>query len=203
MFLAANLVSCGTLVVAPSAPPAVSAPPAAAVTQEAVEFERLEDPIAQEIRDLIARYRTGLAPHELTVLAKTIAEESRRHDLDASLVLAVMRVESLFNTYAVSPVGAIGLMQVMPRTGAAVAIEEGITWPGPHVLFDPVVNVRIGVAYLKHLTDRYGDVSAALAAYNWGPTHIDSRIRRGTRLPVEYPTLVKNAHLIVQLASSN
>ena len=114
-----------------------------------------------------------------------------------------MRVESRFNTYAVSPVGAIGLMQVMPKTGAEVATQEGIIWPGPHVLFDPLVNVRIGVAYLKHLTDRYGDVSAALAAYNWGPTHIDSRLRRGTQLPSEYPKLVKDAHVLVQLAASS
>ncbi len=201
LFLTANLVSCGTLAVAPSDLPVISASPLMVVPQEAVSFEPIEDPVAQSIRELVARYRTGLAPHEVTELALTIAEESRRHDLDPSLVLAVMRVESRFNTYAVSPVGAIGLMQVMPKTGAEVAAQEGIVWPGPHVLFDPLVNVWIGVAYLKQLTDRYNDVSAALAAYNWGPTHIDSRLRRGTRLPVEYPDLVKDAHRLTQLAA--
>jgi soluble lytic murein transglycosylase-like protein len=105
-----------------------------------------------------------------------------------------VHVESRANTFAVSPVGALGLMQILPSTGEELAHQEGVTWRGPHTLFDPLVNVRLGVAYLEQLSNRYGEVSTALAAYNWGPGHIDRRIARGRALPTEYPSLVLEAH---------
>ena len=56
--------------------------------------------------------------------------------------------------------------------------------------------MKLGVAYLKWLESRYdGDVPTALAAYNWGPGHIDRRLRRGRALPTEYPRLVLDAVL--------
>ena len=62
-------------------------------------------------------------------------------------------------------------------------------------LFDPFVNVRLGTAYLAELAARYdGDMATALAAYNWGPGHIDWRLQRGRALPTEYPQLVLDAH---------
>jgi soluble lytic murein transglycosylase len=105
-----------------------------------------------------------------------------------------MHVESRFNAFALSPVGAIGLMQVMPATGEELAADLGVVWRGAQTLFDPFVNLRLGVAYLKQLESRYGDTATALAAYNWGPGHIDRRIRRGRALPTEYPKLVLDAH---------
>lgn len=146
----------------------------------------------------VARYlatkNTGLSRRETDALASAIFEESRRHDLDPHLVLAVMHVESRFNAFALSPVGAMGLMQVMPATGAELAAELGIAWHGAQTLFDPMLNLRMGVAYLKQLESRYGDMATALAAYNWGPGHIDQRLRRGRALPTEYPRLVLDAH---------
>ena len=56
------------------------------------------------------------------------------------------------------------------------------------------MNLRLGVAYLKQLESRYGKISTALAAYNWGPGHIDRRLQRGRALPTEYPQLVLDAH---------
>jgi soluble lytic murein transglycosylase len=105
-----------------------------------------------------------------------------------------MYVESRFNNFAVSPVGAMGLMQILPSTGEELAGRYGIPWHGPQTLFDPVVNVRLGSAYLRELSNRYGELSTALAAYNWGPGRIDRRLRRGHRLPTEYPRLVFEAH---------
>ena len=131
---------------------------------------------------------------EIAQLARTIVKESRRHDIDPALVLAVIHVESRFGAYVVSPVGAMGLMQILPSTGAELAVREGIIWRGPQTLFDPIVNVRLGVAYLKELTDRYGDTTLALAAYNWGPGRIDRRLRRGTPMPKIYPALVFEAY---------
>lgn len=160
-----------------------AAPPAAA-----------PDPDVGSVASYLATRRTGLSRSETDELARAIFEESQRQAIDPQLVLAVMHVESRFNAFALSPVGAMGLMQVMPSTGEELAGELGIPWHGSQTLFDPVVNLRLGVAYLKQLQSRYGDVATALAAYNWGPGHIDSRIRRGRALPTEYPRLVLDAH---------
>ena len=138
--------------------------------------------------------RTGLTRGELADLARTVVDEARRHGMDPALVLAVMHVESRYNTFAVSSKDAMGLMQIVPSTGAELAERLGIRWEGPHTLFDPTVNVRIGVAYLKELHDRYGNLSTALAAYNWGPGRIDRRLSRGAPLPTIYARLVLDAY---------
>lgn len=153
-----------------------------------------EPPPDPEATALVLRHLrsrpTGLSEAELEPLAHTVVREARRHDFDPLLVVAVMHIESRFNTYAVSPVQALGLMQVLPSTGREVAHQIGIPWRGPQTLFDPHANVRIGVAYLRFLTDRYGSVATALSAYNWGPGRIDRRLRRGMPLPMVYANSV-------------
>ena len=153
---------------------------------------RRADPL---VAFLSSRRGMSLNPSEIERLAHTIRAAAERHDLQVSLVLAVIHVESRFDSFAVSPVGAIGLMQILPSTGAELAAREGLDWRGARSLFDPFVNVRLGTAYLKQLTERYGSVPTALAAYNWGPGRIDKRLRRGTPLPKRYPGLVRNAQL--------
>jgi hypothetical protein len=143
---------------------------------------------------LRARGRTGLVDSEIAEVARTIVEESCRHAIDPGLVLAVIYVESRYHAYSVSPVGAMGLMQILPTTGEELAAREGVVWRGPQTLFDPVVNVRLGVTYLRELTDRYESTPMALAAYNWGPGHIDRRLRRGAPMPTVYPALVFEAY---------
>ena len=94
-----------------------------------------------------------------------IAEHASLNGVRPDLVRAVMQVESAFNTYARSPKGALGLMQLMPAT----LKEYGVRNP-----FSPTENVRAGVAYLRSLLDRYqNDETLALAAYNAGPTAVD------------------------------
>ena len=168
--------------------PAVSAPPAAS----APEIEEDED--VRAVAEFLATRRTALTRAETDVLARVIVEESRRHELDTQLVLALMHVESRFDAFALSPVGAMGIMQILPSTGEEMAAKLDIPWHGAQTLFDPVANVRLGVAYLKQLESRYADIPTALAAYNWGPGHIDRRLRRGRALPTQYPGLVLEAH---------
>ena len=155
------------------------------------------DPAVEAVRSHLAQYqaRTGLTDAEVAQLAETVVVEARRYHFDPSLVLAVIHVESRFDTYAVSPKDALGLMQLLPSTGEELAPIVGVEWHGPQTLFDPVANVRLGVAYLRMLTDRYkGSVRTALVAYNWGPGKIDQFVRAGDPLPSEYSTLVLAAY---------
>ena len=129
---------------------------------------------------------TGLLSEEVSRLSLAIAAESRRAGLPAELVLGVILVESAGYNFAVSEVGAMGLMQLMPSTAEAVARQIGLLWEGPATLFDPVSNVRLGVFYLQGLIERYGNWTTALAAYNWGPTRIAKRLQRGEPIPAVY-----------------
>ncbi len=197
IYLTMSSLSCGIFSTVPALRPLQATPPASApppLAQQVREPAAEADELVAAIRDYLATRRTGLTAGEVDQLARVIVEESHRHEIDPTLVMAVMHVESRFNAFAVSPVGARGLMQIMPFTGEELALRLDIPWHGPRVLFDPVINVRMGVAYLRELSDRFGSVSIALAAYNWGPSHIDRRIRRGRALPQEYPRLVLDAH---------
>jgi len=145
---------------------------------------------------VLARLRvrhTALPSRERVALARTIVKEARSHGLDPALVIAIIEVESGGYHLAVSHVGAMGLMQLLPTTGEELAGKLGIEWHGPDTLFDPTINVKLGTAYLRQLADRYGDVSVALAAYNWGPGRIDRRLRRGAGVPSRYIEQVMRA----------
>lgn len=163
-------------------------------TARAPAPEPVEDAAVTQVRRELDSRRTGLADEELDELARTVVEEARRHDLDPALVMAVIHVESRYNAFAMSHMGALGLMQILPSTGEELARRLGIPWRGAQTLFDPIANVRLGVAYLRQLSRRYGDIPTALAAYNWGPGRIDRRLARGRALPTEYPRLVLEAH---------
>jgi soluble lytic murein transglycosylase len=102
-----------------------------------------------------------------------VEREARARGVDPFLAAGLIRQESMFNAAAVSPVGAIGLMQVMPETGRAVAAGLGIGGFTPAMLYNPEVNVHIGMAYLADQIRSWGDrADAVLAAYNAGPHRV-------------------------------
>ena len=135
----------------------------------------------------------ALTDQERRRVAHVILEAATTHGISPHLVLAVIHIESRYHPFATSQAGALGLMQVMPPTGAEVAQRIGIAWRGRQTLLDPESNVRIGVAYLRELLDRYGDVRIALAAYNWGPARVDKSLRRGRAPPAQYADRVMSA----------
>jgi soluble lytic murein transglycosylase-like protein len=192
LLMLATTCSLSCAVWAPTAP---AGPESAAATAQA--GPPAVDADFELVHAQLRRYahRSGLTYAELERLARTVVEEARRHRVEPRLVLAVMHVESRYNAFAVSDQNAMGLMQMLPSTGEWLAPQVGVAWSGPQTLFDPISNVRLGVAYLRQLLDRYDDnLDAALAAYNWGPGHIDGRLRQGTPLPVAYVDLVQRAY---------
>jgi soluble lytic murein transglycosylase len=98
-----------------------------------------------------------------------------RTGLDRAWILAVIRQESAFNPDARSPVGAMGLMQLMPRTAKAVATRHlGQSAPRPSQITDPQLNIRLGSTYLAHVLERLGkNPVLATAAYNAGPHRVE------------------------------
>jgi len=109
-----------------------------------------------------------------------VAEAARRFGIPEAWIWAVMRVESAGNSRVISPAGAMGLMQIMPTTWAQLRTRYGLG-ADP---FDVRDNITAGAAYLREMYDRYGNVSAMLAAYNAGPGRYDEHLR-GRSLPTE------------------
>lgn len=102
-------------------------------------------------------------------VAVAIVREAQRNNVDPLLVIALIRCESSFNNYAVSGVGAMGLMQVMPDTGSYLADKAGYALGRSNNLFDAETNIELGTAYLANLIERFGSLEHALVAYNAGP----------------------------------
>ncbi len=114
----------------------------------------------------IERLSTGRhARVPLSHLEQTIARHSERHGLHPALVSAVIKAESDFDPAAVSRSGAVGLMQLMPKTAVRLKVRDP---------FDPEENIAGGVQHLRYLLDRYeGNLPLALAAYNAGETQVE------------------------------
>lgn len=107
-------------------------------------------------------------------LAHEIHVAALEHGIDPSLAFRLVRAESRFRPRAVSPVGAVGLTQLMPSTARWLAPETRLAQ-----LFDPRVNLEVGFRYLRMLLDEYGDAQLALTAYNRGPGTVNRLLRRG------------------------
>jgi Transglycosylase SLT domain len=114
---------------------------------------------ANVTRWLARRYK--VAPEPLSRLVQEAWHIGERARLDPTLILAIMAIESSFNPFAQSPVGAQGLMQVMTR----VHDDKYEPFGGVHAAFDPVTNLRVGVQVLKECIQRAGSLEAGLRFY--------------------------------------
>jgi soluble lytic murein transglycosylase-like protein len=140
---------------------------------------------------ILREHWTGLDAVGEARLARIIYDESSAQNLDPLLVMALIKTESTFYNWARSYKGAKGLMQIMPRTGRWAAQELDLEWDGDRTLYNPDLNVRLGIYYLSSLQERYrDDTLLSLAAYNAGPTSLSRRIRRGKALPKGYANKV-------------
>ena len=102
-----------------------------------------------------------------------ILECSATYHLDPAWVASVIRCESRFRPDAVSPTGAIGLMQIMPETGEWIAQQLQVIDYSTTLLSDASLNIAWGTWYLRHLLDRFSSIDVVLMAYNAGPTNAE------------------------------
>jgi tetratricopeptide (TPR) repeat protein len=119
-------------------------------------------------------------------------DTGRRYNVDPLLMLGLMRQESTYQNSALSPVGAIGLVQVMPRTGAKIAALLGDARYSPRALEDPAVNLRFGTFYMSLLMKRFDGVfPLAVASYNGGPHNVSRWYRPWVERGIELDAFVE------------
>jgi hypothetical protein len=122
-----------------------------------VDIDRFEKDLSAP-----AAKKTPRNPQEMSDVINAV---SNRHHLDPDLINSVIHAESGFNPKAISPKGALGLMQLMPQTASQLGVADA---------FDPGANVEGGTRYLRELLERYNfDLIKALAAYNAGPQRVE------------------------------
>lgn len=166
-------------------PPAAAASAAATPHGAGVSAERL--------RTLI-----DISPG-MKAVARKLRETAVAAGLDFELLQALIATESGFDPAAVSPRGAVGLMQLMPATAQRWGVVAEPRQPLAGKLADPVVNIRAGTRYLRYLVDLFpGRLDLALAAYNAGEGAVQ---RAGNRIP-DYPETQNYVKTVMQLYHS-
>ena len=134
-----------------------------------------------------------IAP-EVKAVMPWLREAARLHSVDAELLKAVIAVESGFNAKAVSPKGAVGLMQITPDTADRYATAKEKLIPAAQRLLDPRTNVLTGARMLSDLTRRYARIDHALAAWSAG----EGAVRRAGGVPAIDETRA-HVHLVLEL----
>jgi soluble lytic murein transglycosylase len=153
-----------------------------------------------KINAILRSHRPDISESESWRLSEVIYEESAKRQLDPLIITALVQVESGFKSAVVSPMGARGMMQIMPDTGKflaeAVAGEYGFqpTAFRPESLDDPVLNLRLGIYYLHDLKKQFQHLKLALTAYNFGPADTQNRLENNHDLSDEFARLVLDAY---------
>ncbi|RZL96734.1 MAG: lytic transglycosylase domain-containing protein [Variovorax sp.] len=125
-----------------------------------------------------------------------LRDAARRHAIDYELLQALIATESGFDAQAVSPKGALGLMQLMPATAQRYGVQADKRGSLEKKLFDPRINVATGSRYLSDLIEMFpGNIELALAAYNAGEGAVQ---RAGNKIP-NYPETQNYVKTVLQL----
>ena len=117
-----------------------------------------------------------------------VRDVSKVFDVEPALIYAIAEIESRFNPSAVSPVGAVGIMQIMPATGEWIAARLEMAAYREEDLFDPEINFRFGAYYLSYLATCFAERWHIIAAYNAGEGAVKAWLSEGiTRESIPYP----------------
>lgn len=142
---------------------------------------------------IATRSKTSIAA--LASIQKAIADTSNKYKVDPELVEALIAIESSFNTNAISPKGARGLMQLMPATAKRYGMKN------EQELHVPSKNIDIGVRHLKDLLELHrGQVSLAIASYNAGQGAV---AKHGQRIPQYRETMIYVPAVLAYMARSS
>jgi soluble lytic murein transglycosylase-like protein len=131
------------------------------------------------------RSKYKIAPEPLNALILEVFDLADRSALEATLILAVIGVESNYNPFSNSPTGAKGLMQVIPQ----VHFEQFIPYGGVMAIFDPKTNLRIGVKILKECINLSGSVEEGLRLYKAGEESVSQETEYISRVMAEQERL--------------
>ena len=124
-------------------------------------------------------FNRGIQIEKLAFPTGAIPKEKAASASNLPMMYAIARQESAFRIDAVSPVGALGLLQVMPRTARAVAKRLDLSYAKGALVRDPALNATIGAAYFQEQLDRWkGSYVLTLAAYNAGPKRVENWLKR-------------------------
>jgi soluble lytic murein transglycosylase-like protein len=146
---------------------------------ESVDFSGIENQMVPFVSTNEHTLQKMEAIKSETHIDNIIDHASKKYDVDPILIKAVIRAESNFDANSTSSKGAMGLMQLMPETAKELGVKN---------CYNAVENIMAGTCYLKKLLDRYdGNVSLALAAYNWGMGNVE---RHPEKLPQETQTYI-------------
>ena len=115
----------------------------------------------------------------------TIKQEAKHYGVDPYIAAGLIRQESVFNPNAISRVGARGLMQVMPATGQLISKRQGIGTISAADLYNPALNIKIGMNYLAQMLGQFGRIEYAAAAYNAGPSRAQRWIAERGSMDIE------------------
>ncbi len=185
-----QLLGCGQTA---SRPAATTRPIRAKITQPVTTNDSIADRSRRQV--LKRKGSWGLSSQQVEEVAPLVASAAAANQLPQDLIFGIIWVESRFDPRAVSPVGARGLMQLMPKTADYLA--ECIKWSDRVDSFDPRFNVTAGSYYIARLIRSFdGDEDLALAAYNAGPTRVRRWLKNDGTLPpvsVEYASMVQTA----------
>lgn len=159
-----------------------------------------------KIYSIIKAHRPDVSDAETWRVAEVVWEESAKRKIDPLLVLALIKIESGFQYAAVSPVGARGIMQIMPDTARSLTHSVGGNYgirPAafrPEALDDPLLNIRLGVYYLHGLKTQFQDLNLTLSAYNFGPAELQNRLDNNLDYSSDFAALVLDAYQRYQQA---
>ena len=159
-----------------------------------------------KIYSIIKANRPDVSDAETWRVAEVVWEECAKRKIDPLLVLALIKIESGFQYAAVSPVGARGIMQIMPDTARSLTHSVGGNYgirPAafrPEALDDPLLNIRLGVYYLHGLKTQFQDLNLTLSAYNFGPAELQNRLDNNLDYSSDFAALVLNAYQRYQQA---
>jgi len=143
------------------------------------EVAKTESKELCQITKSIKSFCPKLEKRQAIRYASIIHRESEEYGYDWRLIVAIMKTESNFDRKAKSHKGAVGLMQLMPKTAKWLSPKLELEYSGVGSLYNPEYNIKLGVHYLNMMQSKFGDLDKALVAYNKGPRKLMRELDNG------------------------